>query len=94
MADFGLLWDGRVIDLRPMDFGGWVAVWTGSSWDIFEGTLGAVADSKPLTAAEAASRVPAGILSQKEVQRFAERVRSLRKAGSNSGGKLSTPLNQ
>ncbi len=55
MADFGLLGDGRVIDLRPMDEGKGVRVFDNDSWIPFEGTLGKVTDSKPLTAEEAAA---------------------------------------
>ncbi|MEW6047825.1 MAG: hypothetical protein AB1609_15325 [Bacillota bacterium] len=93
MADFGVLWDGRVLDLRPMAFGGWPVVFNPASrtWASFEGTLGAVADSRPITAEEAAALTSGSILSQNEVQRFAERSVSRRKALLNSTGRRSSP---
>lgn len=55
MADFGRLVDGRVIDLRPMDDGGsWPLVFNpGRGWETFEGILGEITDSKPITEEEA-----------------------------------------
>lgn len=52
MADFGRLSDGRIIDLRPMDTGKWAKVLTPEGWKDFEGTLGQITDSKPLTKEE------------------------------------------
>ena len=54
-CDFSRLKDGRVLDLRPMDSGGNPLVFSSDKgWTDFEGTLGVVTDSKPLTDEEAA----------------------------------------
>ena len=55
MADFGLLGDGRVIDLSPMREGKPPVVFESGSWVPFKGTLGKITDSKPLTEEEAAA---------------------------------------
>ncbi|MBW1689535.1 MAG: hypothetical protein JRF35_03790 [Deltaproteobacteria bacterium] len=56
--DFSRLSDGtdRILDLSPMDSGSWPLVFNPSKplegWVSFEGTLGMITDSKPLTEKE------------------------------------------
>lgn len=54
MDDFSRLADGRVLDSRPMDDGSWPLVFNPRrGWETFEGTLGEITDSKPITEEEA-----------------------------------------
>ncbi len=66
MPDFSRLSDGseRILDLRPMSEGKPALVLAPNGWISFDGTLGQIFDSKPLTKEEIENLIAKGILSQ------------------------------
>lgn len=56
--------DGRLLDVSPMASRKPPVVLNSSGWASFEGTLGEVTDSRPLSKEEIARLVAAGALSQ------------------------------
>jgi hypothetical protein len=54
-SDFGILESGKVIDLRPMESGKSPLVFVDGSWIEFEGTIGEISESRPITEEEALS---------------------------------------
>lgn len=56
-SEFGLLKNGTVVDIRPLEAGELPLVFKDGSWCTFEGKLGEISDSKPITEFEAMSLV-------------------------------------
>jgi len=50
---FGLLEDGRLVNLEPLRNGDSPLVFTGGSWVPFKGTFGELSDSRPVNAERA-----------------------------------------
>jgi len=61
MNRYGLLEDGRVIDVAPLGEGKPPVVFNGSDWVTFEGTFGDVMDAKPISDEEAERLTSSGI---------------------------------
>ncbi|MEF9475642.1 MAG: hypothetical protein L0958_02880, partial [Candidatus Mariimomonas ferrooxydans] len=62
MLRFPRLRDGRILDSAPMDKDSWPLVFNpGKGWEPFEGTFGAIGDSKPITDEEAFSLTSEGV---------------------------------
>lgn len=55
LTSYGLVWDGRVIDFRPMEEGKPPLVWTPADrrWTVFDGVMGILREARPITPTDA-----------------------------------------